>query len=924
MNTRGPGVREARLFAVGLIGFLFTVSGRAAVTLDGTFGTPGPLAGPDYVIPDSVGHTRGNNLFHSFGQFNLTSSESATFTGPANIQNVIGRVTGGASTIDGRISSQIAGANLYFINPSGIVFGPNASLDVSGSFHASTADYLRLADGGIFHASNPGASNLTLAPPAAFGFLASSAAAISVQRGSNALQVSTGQTLSLVGGNIDIVGPGGFGTATLAAPGGRINLVSVASPGELAHLSGDLDTGSFATLGDVRMSNAAFVSVAGDPGGTLAIRAGKFTMDFSATTSANNAAIDHPGVGTDIRVRGDMVVQDSEIASTSFGAGRAGAIVISADALTIAGGTAARPGFPNGTNANIGSRARSTGRGGDTDITARSITIRDRGSLNNNSLGAGRAGDIRIRATDFRIDAERNGSARVSNGAFGSGNAGDISISARNVSLAGSGGSGVGISTQAQPSTGNPNAGTLRIDATTLEIRNGAQISAAVFAGAGNGGRVEVNADTVHIAGIGANGAQAGLFAATLGSTTTGNGGSIAVNADSLVVADGGQVSTFSSSRGDAGNIALAVRDLTVSNGGGVTTTSLGGPGADAGHIQITADSILLNGPTPAGAFTGVFAVAGSFAGNAGNIGIATGTLTVMNGAEINSRTTGAGAGGAIDITADKILLVGSDPARAQGSRIDASTEIFGNFAAQSTGRGGDVRIRAGLLELRDGGTVSVRSTGQGNAGNITVDAREVRLTDGGAVTTAAAQADGGNITINAQRLLYLADSSITASVQGGTGNGGNIRIDPDFVVLKHSRIAADAVGGNGGNVSIVAGQFLASPDSSVSASSTLGIQGSVVIRAPGDDVSGELAQLPETALDAAARFKSTCSAVGSRFSSFTVAVPAAVSTGTGFIPSSYGDIGPVADVAGGPSAAAAPSAPPVRVARASLPGCAP
>ncbi len=163
------GLRRALLLVCA--GWIIGAPAHAVVTLDGTLGPPDTLTGPDYAIPDSVGQMRGNNLFHSFGQFRLTNMESAPFSGVPDVQNVIARVAGGdVSSIDGRIS-QIQGAKFYLINPSGVVFGPNASLDVSGSFHASTADYLRLADDGIFHASSPGGSRLMAAPPAAFGFL---------------------------------------------------------------------------------------------------------------------------------------------------------------------------------------------------------------------------------------------------------------------------------------------------------------------------------------------------------------------------------------------------------------------------------------------------------------------------------------------------------------------------------------------------------------------------------------------------------------------------------------------------------------------------------------------------------------------------------------------------------------------------------
>ncbi len=103
----------------------------AQVMLDGTTGPAGALAGPDYRIGAGLGRRAGGNLFHSFARFGLRSGESATFSGPAGIENVISRVTGGArSDIDGVLRSTIPGADLWFLNPAGVVFGPNARLEV--------------------------------------------------------------------------------------------------------------------------------------------------------------------------------------------------------------------------------------------------------------------------------------------------------------------------------------------------------------------------------------------------------------------------------------------------------------------------------------------------------------------------------------------------------------------------------------------------------------------------------------------------------------------------------------------------------------------------------------------------------------------------------------------------------------------------
>ena len=122
------------------------------------------LVGPDFAIPDTLGRTEGANLFHSFEQFNILLNQSATFTGPAAIDNVISRVTGpDASNINGLLSSTIPTADFYFINPNGVMFGDAARLDVQGSFYASTADTLRLADGSEFSASEANTSGFTAA-----------------------------------------------------------------------------------------------------------------------------------------------------------------------------------------------------------------------------------------------------------------------------------------------------------------------------------------------------------------------------------------------------------------------------------------------------------------------------------------------------------------------------------------------------------------------------------------------------------------------------------------------------------------------------------------------------------------------------------------------------------------------------------------
>jgi filamentous hemagglutinin family protein len=201
---------------------------------DGTLGTTVTQSGNVYNITGGTRPGNGPNLFHSFDRFSVGANDTASFSGPAGIANILSRVTGGQqSLIDGKLQSTIPGANLYLLNPSGVLFGPNASLEISGSFHVSTADCLRLADGARFSAHLSDTSTLSVAPPEAFGFLGPKPATIAVQGSS--LHVPAGASLSLVGGDIRITGssPTDFENPTLSAPSGRVILTSVAAPGEV-------------------------------------------------------------------------------------------------------------------------------------------------------------------------------------------------------------------------------------------------------------------------------------------------------------------------------------------------------------------------------------------------------------------------------------------------------------------------------------------------------------------------------------------------------------------------------------------------------------------------------------------------------------------------------------------------------------------
>jgi len=193
---------------------------------------------------------------------------------------------------------------------------------------------------------------------------------------------------------------------------------------------------------------------------------------------------------------------------------------------------------------------------------------------------------------------------------------------------------------------------------------------------------------------------------------------------------------------------------------------------------------------------------------------------------------------------------------------------------AAEQAEGGDINITTGEMQLLNGTIVSAESSGAGNAGNIHLAATDSFLMRDSAVTTEAKQADGGNIKVSAGYMVYLIDSEITASVGGGPETvGGNINIDPEYVILKNSKIIANAFEGMGGNIDITADVFLADPNSIVDASSALGIDGQVNIRAPVKEITGSFAPLPKDFLSGLALLREPCMAriQGGKYSSFVV-----------------------------------------------------
>ena len=338
-------------------------------------------------VYDITGGTRpgsGSNLFHSFGEFGVPTNHVANFLNDSGLttSNILGRVTGGnPSNIFGTIQTTGFGsANLFLMNPAGIVFGPNASLNVGGSVSFTTADYLRLTDGARFNAI-PGPHDMAIssAPVAAFGFLGSNPGAITVQGGQFA--VAEGHSILLTGGNIEITGgtlPNGTAQpARLAAPGGQINLVAVGSAGEVlttgtAAPPTDPTLNGFTSLGNISLAQGSTVTTSAPTAGRIVIRSGQFTMEgsrleaISTTAAVPNAAGPASTTGGISIQAEEMILSHGSDISTSAIDGTAGNITVEVGSLR---SNVSEGGTPLTGAAPVTIVSSSTGQGGAGTIT---------------------------------------------------------------------------------------------------------------------------------------------------------------------------------------------------------------------------------------------------------------------------------------------------------------------------------------------------------------------------------------------------------------------------------------------------------------------------------------------------------------------------------------------------------------------------
>ncbi len=761
------------------------------------------------------GARRDINLFHSFSEFNINNGQAVYFINPDGVKNILTRVTGGnASNIFGTLGVDGA-ANLFLINPNGIVFGENASLDLQGSFVGTTASGLQFGDKGNFSATNPEIpGNLIVNPSALFfnqvqangGIINKSQAPAGINPNdyeTTGLRVPDGKNLLLVGGEIKLDG------GRLRAYEGNIELASLAAPGTVGlKISGDtfsLNIPEDMERGDISLANISVISVFGAGGGNFTInarnleisnsfifagiaqnsdnpnaQAGDINLNATGLIEVKNAStifndVDSFGNAGDININANslLIAEDSSISNDTFGIGNAGNININANSLSLTEGSAiSNDIFGIGNAGNININARDTVSFDNISSVSSNVFssgLFDNISSNVYSDGVGKGGDIRIKTGNLSLT---NGSD-ISTNTLGEGNAGNIFVEAsdsvkldgvfRNPNISESSDNlldGIIISSGIRSDSlmsGMAKAGDIQITTKSLSVSNFAQISAGT-SGQGNAGNITINAsDKVTFSDLGSANS-------TGVSDSVGDGGDIRIKAGDLLLKNGGSLLTFNGRAGNSGNIFLDVRDT------------------------ITFEGVAING-IESGALT--------FAenGNAGNIEVKTSSLFLTDGSSMVS--TLRREENSDNFSAGKIAINASDTIKIDGEFTGLRTEL-----ASGKGKGGEIEITTKSLSITNGGILYAITSGEGNAGNININASDTVTFDEGSLAFTSvntnAIGNGGNIKIATGSLFITNDSQINASTSG-KGNGGNIELNAnDSVFLSNSGFINSNVGSGG------------------------------------------------------------------------------------------------------------------------------
>ncbi len=633
---------------------------QAQVSSDGTLSTQVTTTNNrDFNITN--GNKVGSNLFHSFQEFSVPTGGSAAFANDLDVKNIINRVTGGSiSNIDGLIKTN-GSANLFLINPSGIIFGPNASLNINGSFVASTAHSINFADGTQFSATNPQSTPLlTVNLPIGLQY-GQTAQPIQIE-GSN-LQVLPNQTLAMLGGDVSVKG------GTLTAPAGRIDIGSVA-PNSFVSLTPvpegwALGYDGVQNFQDMQISKAANIFTTGKGNGAIQLH-GRNIAITDASQVGGSTIGDKPGqpltitASESVEVSGSSLDSPSQLSTFSRATGTAGDIIITTKQLIVRdGGVIETSTFISGSGGNLTVNAsesvqvlggrdysrlsvrsfspnKDAGNAGTVKISTKNLILRDGGQISTSTLGAGNGGTVIVDASEF---VEASDLIVIPRTRFNAN--GQIVTDTVNIP------SGLLAETvNAQPLFTPPTGkgGDLIINTQRLVVKDGASISVAAVDGSrGQAGRLDINASK----------------SVTVTGSAIGRNGQVV---PSILLAR-------SEGPGSAGDLRINTGKLTVDNGAEINANSLGS--GRGGNLNITVDDLLLDNQSKLTATT---------TGGQGNINLHSGTLILRRGSAITTNATGSNVtGGNINIDTDSLVAIPQE-----NSDISANSRDF---------RGGNVTI---------------------------------------------------------------------------------------------------------------------------------------------------------------------------------------------------------------------------------------
>ncbi|MGL6339062.1 MAG: beta strand repeat-containing protein, partial [Waterburya sp.] len=818
----------------------------AQVTSDGTVNTQVNQNGN--VSEITGGEREGDNLFHSFQDFSVDTGNEASFLNANDIANIFSRVTGGnISNIDGLVSAN-GSANLFLINPAGIIFGENARLDVGGSFYGSTADSI-LFDEGEFSATdleNPPV--LTINAPIGLNLRDQPADIVnrSVVEDSTGetvgLEVAPGNNLAFIGGDIN------FDRGNLTARGGNIQLGGLSQAG-IVNINEDVSF-SFpedVTKADIALSNAANVNARGTTGGgsitvdarnlnltagesgnssiTTGIRpestsaeaqAGDITIDVAEKITLDDGGIgnqvDIGGVGNSGNITittGSLeAINGGEVSTSTFGQGNAGAVNLTATGDMIFDGENSE-GFPSGVFSSVDTDA--VGDAGNITISTSNLTLTNGGTVNADTLGQGNAGLVDINATEsIALNDASISSTLGLEGLEATGNSGEINIDTPNLSLANF--SSIDASTY-----GQGNAGSIDINATEAVTLDDSDISSTVSIGTvkakGNGGELNITTPNLSLTNF------SSIAADTFGQ---GNAGNLNITSANLSL-NGSSISADIFGQGDGGSIdinateSITLDDSDISN----SVTSVAEGNGNGGDLNITTPNLSLNGSS-------IDADTGG-QGDAGKLNINTSNLSLTDFSSIDVGTWGRGDGGSVNINATESIT------------LNDLSSISSTVSSDTEGNGGELNITTPNLSLTKNSSIGVETFGQGNGGKLSINTVNLSLTNFSSITGETfGQGNGGLIDINATESITFNDlSSISSRVTSlGEGNGGNIQISTGDFSINNAIVNASTSGmGNGGEINITANNLSLTNGGAIGAS-TYGFDAENITQGDGGNIT--------------------------------------------------------------------------------------